>query len=264
MKFQLFRLKRILISLIKQSKYKKINSKTSKRIQKTYECHGYRKFALVVGNGPSVNLFELSSFDNADLYVCNHFYKHPQYLNLNIFGYFMLDPYSSISGLQESIDILKNALKNLNVKFFIIHGSLFQHSMEIQYLFSQDKRLFMVYPNDKIQIILTNRITINKMPFVNHTPIMALFFTLWNYKNIKLIGLDHTELRGLARGINKVEHFYKVQDKEKQLMDEHWYERVISTGITFDQYLSIAKYAKINSIEILQLNMESDLKMFNA
>jgi hypothetical protein len=79
-----------------------------------------------------------------------------------------------------------------------------------------------------------------------------------------LLGLDHTELRGLATGIDKIEHFYKTPDEEKQLMDEHWYERVISTGITFDQYLSIAEYAKMYSIEILQLNPESDLKMFNS
>jgi len=223
--------------------------KISNNITRNNKC-------LILGNGPSLNKTSLISKRDTDFYACNYFYKHELYHSLNIVGYFMLDPWLNDDKGKKQLEIIIESLKHKRLKYFIIHKTLFE---KLPILKNLDSRIIPVTPTIEIK---PGNIRFG-FPKVQHTPILPLYLAIFSYSKIDLLGLDHTALKLFAQGQNLVNHFYDEKREQQQSLEgEKWYKRVISTGITFQQYLIISEYAKCNGVDINNLSPDSDLEMF--
>ena len=127
-------IKSLAYKFYKPIKYKRYNWQNI-RFNKKLKKFKFANKALILGNGPSLNnllLMNKLNLESYDLFVSNYFYKAPNYLEMNITGYFVMDPlpYTSID---ECILIMENALINKSIKYLVIHKTVFVELRRINY-----------------------------------------------------------------------------------------------------------------------------------
>ncbi len=258
-----------MIKLLAYKFYKSVKYKSHNwqniRFNKKLKKFKFSSNSLVLGNGPSLSnllLLHKFNFESYDLFVSNYFYKSPNYLEMNIVGYFIMDPLPC-TNINDSITIIENALLNKSLKYLVIHKTVFTELRRIKYTLDSKIIPFDCSKVKHSEIFESDNLADKYSIMFNQTPLLPLFLSVQqNYNEIYIAGLDHNALFNFANSKYDVDHFYFEKNTEKQIVTRKWWEMVIITGQTFEQYLSIKKFADRKKIKIYNLSNESHLGMF--
>lgn len=239
-----------------------INKKLLKNNKKLKNI-GVNKRAFLLATGPSVNRQNLKLLVDEDCFSVSNFFLHKDIEIIKPKIHFFA-PYHEPLVLENYVDWLKQADKILPKETKICLGHTTKEIVE-KYCLFPDREVFYIYltkikPNNFFSIDLTGPIMGPQTG-----PLMIIPALLYmGYKEICLIGCDHTVLRDYKKTIN---NFYNQKEDIRinatngnswdDILSSHKYSINI-----FYQYKIYQKIANRNKVEIINLSDDSWLDMF--
>lgn len=186
-----FKSKFILLRDLRRALNKNIDLKDSKK--------GKRCFVL--GNGPSLNLYDLSCLKNEDVFCVNEFVRYPFINNICPKYYFLADPKffdmdTSDEGDLRLINlILEYGKANTGTKLFIPVGALKNTN---RYSWNQYFEIHSYYPSYQFDSEYKKNIDFcGAIPQMNAVVQYAILLAIYmGYDEIYLLGTDQTNIFG--------------------------------------------------------------------
>lgn len=233
-------------------KYNKILNKNIK-----LKSTAKNKDAVFIGNGPSLVGKNLEEYQNYDLIVCNDFYLHKAFDNLNIKYFINLDP------TKKWIDNIKNILHKETVKniTFILPISSKLHIEKIPEF--KDFNIFYIFSSGETEIFNKFFINISKaiIHIRNITQFVMIFSNYVGYDNVYFLGVDMNQLAYKTKLLHP--HFYKNEENVSHVpvVEEGEYSRnALSLSILFR---SIKELNNITSTNFFNSNQDSFLEFID-
>lgn len=206
----------------------------------------------ILGNGPSLNNFDLERIYGHEVITMNHFELHPQKSKFKIVAHCIGEPYSSRTW-EDPIPML-NGVKAETYWFNADAVEFFskQESYDIHYYLSGIRASALVLSGDDLtgvalQYQSTAQMAIN----------VALFL---GFKDIYLLGFDHDWL--VTRGHSP--HFYEERDGvDKADLSQYAYIDMIRISLNlFEIYVKLRQIAQKRNARIWNLSKPSYLDVF--
>ena len=206
----------------------------------------------ILGNGPSLNNFDLNIIHGQEVITMNHFELHPQKEKFKIVAHCIGEPYSS-NTWEDPISML-NGLKADTYWFNADAVEFFskQDSYDVRYYLSGLRASAQTLSGDDLtgvalQYQSTAQMAIN----------VALFL---GFKDIYLLGFDHDWL--VTRGSSP--HFYEERDGvDKADLSRFSYIEMIRISLNlFEIYIKLRQIAKKRDARIWNLSKPSYLDVF--
>lgn len=206
----------------------------------------------ILGNGPSLNNFDLNTIHGHEVITMNHFELHPQKDNFKIVAHCIGEPYSS-NTWEDPISML-NGVKADTYWFNADAVEFFtkQDSYDVRYYLSGLRATAQTLSGDDLtgvalQYQSTAQMAIN----------VALFL---GFKDIYLLGFDHDWL--VTRGHSP--HFYEERDGvDKADLSQFSYIEMIRISLNlFEIYVKLRQIAKKRDARIWNLSKPSYLDVF--
>jgi hypothetical protein len=230
---------------------------------------------IILGNSPSLKFLDTSFLVNKNIFVCNDFFRHPEFSRLlerNQVTYFAMDSFNSWQKSFTNREELEKRLYNYHRQIFsteyttVIQQDLFDYfskrklfvNCRIQPLNLKEISTFLKFQLKEKNINL--EIALN----VRHTPqAMIIQGILGRFENIKLFGLQHSYVRDRFNQISQVNHFYEEQPENiQQMAHRDLTELFLDSHTTFKVYKELNLVAQFFNIEIIDCTVDGCLDMF--
>lgn len=233
--------------------------KNNKKLKNT----GSGKRAFLLATGPSIKDQNLKLLEGEDCFSVSNFFLHNDINVINPKIHFFA-PYHEPLILENYVNWLKQADEILPKDTKICLGHTTKELVEKYSLFP-DREVFYIYltkikPNRLFSIDLTGPIMGPQTG-----PLMIIPVLLYmGYKEICLVGCDHTVLRDYKKTIN---NFYnKEKDLRINSTDENSWEDIITSHKgsmnIFVQYKIYNSIAKEKGVKIINLSSDTWLDIF--
>jgi hypothetical protein len=244
----------ILLDQIAYLKAALLKIKTQQWLNRNTELRNkyFGKQVYILGNGPSLNNFDLKTIYQHDVITMNHFELHPEKDNFKIVAHCIGEPYLSKTW-EDPTSILQGV--KANTYWFNADAVNYfskQSSYDIRYYCSGLRASAIILSGDDLtgvalQYQSTAQMAIN----------VALFL---GFKDIYLLGFDHDWL--VTRGHSP--HFYEEQDGvDKADLSKFSYIEMIRISLNlFEIYLKLNQIAKKRDARIWNLSKPSYLDVF--
>lgn len=212
----------------------------------------FGKPVYIIGNGPSLNNFDLKMIYGHEVITMNHFGLHPQKEKFKIVAHCIGEPYSSNTWVDPNF--MLNGVKADTYWFNADAVEFFskQDSYDIRYYLPGLRASAQILSGDDLtgvalQYQSTAQMAIN----------VALFL---GFKDIYLLGFDHDWL--VTRGYSP--HFYDERDGvDKADLSQFSYIEMIRISLNlFEIYIKLRQIAKKKDARIWNLSKPSYLDVF--
>lgn len=251
------------ITIIFYFKYLFFSEKKILKNNKKLKNSGSNKRAFLLATGPSIKRQNLKLLAGEDCYSVSNFFLHDDINIVNPKIHFFA-PYHEPLVLENYVNWLIQADKTLPKDTKIFLGHTTKKIVDKFSLFS-NREVFYIYltkvkPNKLFSIDLTGPIMGPQTG-----PLMILPVLLYmGYKEIFLVGCDHTVLRDYRKTIN---NFYNNQsDIRVNATDENSWHGIIDSHKqsmnVFVQYEMYKKIAESKNIKIINLSDDSWVDFF--
>jgi len=206
------------------------------------------KKLLLIGNGPSLNNIDLSKLDYMDKYVCNDFYVHKDFNDLNVKYYFNMDPREVwVENIVKHVSVER--LNEINFFLPLSHYEL------ISRLGDRLKNKNYLLQGGSDYYRYKHYLELHK-PILNVMNILqALLLTAnyMGYRDVFLAGFDFSFLAYKAK--NEIEHFHGGDSRAFQPIEETGaYKRM--TG-SVNKIFTALEYLKIcTNMNVYNLSYE--------
>ena len=210
------------------------------------------KKVYILGNGPSLNNFNLQMINGHEVITMNHFELHPQKDNFKIVAHCIGEPYSS-NTWEDPIPML-NGVKADTYWF---------NADAVKFFSKQDSyavRYYLPGLCASAQILSGDDLTGVALQYQS-TAQMAINVALFlGFKDIYLLGFDHDWL--VTRGHSP--HFYEERDGvDKADLSKFSYIEMIRISLNlFEIYVKLRQNAKKRDARIWNLSKPSYLDVF--
>lgn len=206
----------------------------------------------ILGNGPSLNNYNLKLIAPCNVITMNHFELHPMKQEFNIVAHCIGEPYNS-STWEDPSPMLDGV--TADTYWFNMDARKFFSGREIRnvYFYLQD-------PSGACSMSKRNDLTSAALPYQS-TSQMAISVAMYmGFKKIFLIGFDHDWL--VTRGHSP--HFYEEQEGVAPAdLSGFTYAEMIKISLNlFNIYLMIKKIADKNGIKIYNISNPTYLDVF--
>ena len=227
------------------------------------ENTGKGKRAFLVATGPSLKMDDLRALAGEDCYGISNFFLHEHIQSVNPKFHFFA-PYHAPVTIKSYLEWLMEADKSLppETNIFMGHST---YELVNKFNLFRGRKIFYLYMSG---YPAGDGVDITKPVLGPQTgPLMALPVLLYmGYKEIYLLGCDHTELRDYKKTVN---NFYDPsRDVRKTALDANdvWYEGIINnlcnTANTFKQYMFYRNISRDRDVRIVNLSQDSWLDLF--
>ena len=222
-----------------------------------------KKRAFLIATGPSLKNENLKLLQNEDCFSVSNFFLHEDLQLVHPKMHFFA-PYHPPLVLDNFADWLKQADEKLPLDTAMVLGHSDIPLIEARNLFPKRKKYFLQLTNN----ILPSKVNLEKPVLAPQTgPLMIIPVLLFmGYKEIYLLGCDHTVLRDFKKTIN---HFY---DKEKDSRvnasnSTAWTDIISSHQSSMNVFLQYQLYKDAiqkhyPSVSIVNLSSDSWLDLF--
>lgn len=206
----------------------------------------------IIGNGPSLNNFDLNKITNNHVITMNHFELHPLKNNFHIVAHCIGEPYTC-----ETWEDPVGILSGVNADTFWFNADAINY-------FSGDKRndIYYYLPGVSPLAELISGSDISKVALnYQSTSQMAINIAIYlGFKNIYLLGFDHDWL--VTRGHSP--HFYEEQEGVNiaDFSKFSYLEMIEISKLLFETYYKIKKNAESSSSKIWNISDPSYLDVF--
>ncbi len=238
----------ILVNVSNESFYKKINKKYhfDVEIEKLYRSRNGKR-CFIVGSGPSLTVEQLEAIKNEDCFGANRIYKMFDKTSWRPKYYVIQDRYDETKGIYETLD----------VKYFFVSDFYWkEHGM-------QNPHAICYHINRAIRQTADLPFSEDVSKYVQAastvTFSMIQFAAYMGYKEIYLIGMDHTYAnvtndKGVIVQKNNVRsHVFE---------DEKPNEVVANIAYMEDAYRAARKYCEEHEINIYNATLGGALEIF--
>lgn len=253
----------LIITSIFYFKYLLFTNKKILQNNKKLKGVGSNKRAFLLATGPSIKHQNLKLLAGEDCFSVSNFFLHDDITIINPKIHFFA-PYHEPLILENYVNWLKQADTTLPKDTKICLGHTTKEIVDKYSLFS-DREVFYIYltkvkPNKLFSIDLTGPIMGPQTGPLMIVPVLLYM----GYKEICLVGCDHTVLRDYKKTIN---NFYnKEKDIRSNATDENSWEDIITSHKgsvnIFLQYQMYKKIANKKNIIIFNLSNDTWLDMF--
>jgi hypothetical protein len=228
------------------------NKKTLNR-NKIYRNIYSNEVVYILGNGPSLNNFDLTKLKGLKVITMNNFQLHPNKDDFNIIAHCIGEPYTSTTWQDPS-----NIIENINAETFWFNLDAVEYfkknptKKKINFYLSGVSAEALWIKGDNLTGIALGYQSTSQMA-IN----LALYM---GFSNIYLLGLDHDWL--VTRGYSP--HFYKEQDGvEKSDLSKFTYTQMIEISLKlFKIYKKLKRNSEIKSSNIYNISEPSYLDVF--
>jgi hypothetical protein len=254
----IFRGLKYTVEYIKYKKYYLFNKKildNNLTIEKSN-----KKRAFLVATGPSIKEQDLILLKDEDVFSISNFYLHKDLDIVNPKIHFFA-PYHEPLILENYIDWLKDADEKLPKNTMIGLGHKTKEIID-KYNIFKDRKVYYFYLSS---VVSEKSLPLNKPILSPQTGVIMMFQVLFNmgYKEINLLGLDHTWILSYKNGI--VDNFYdKKEDKRKNagIIANGIYQEFQDYIKIWEQYQDIKYISDKLNIQIYNLSPNSMLDIF--
>jgi hypothetical protein len=212
------------------------------------------KSIYILGNGPSLNNFDLTTIFNQEVITMNHFELHPQKNNFRIVAHCIGEPYSS-STWEDPMRMINGVSADM---YWVNADAIPYFSNKV------DNDIYYYFPWVGPDALLQQGDDISRAALrYQSTAQMAINIALFlGFKDIYLLGFDHDWLT--TRGHSP--HFYKEEDGvDKADLSIFPYIDMIRMSLNlFEIYVKLDKIAKKCGARIWNLSKPSYLDVFPA
>lgn len=253
----------LFVTIIFYFKYLLFTNKKILKNNKKLKDAGSNKRAFLLATGPSIKHQNLKLLAGEDCFSVSNFFLHDDINVINPKIHFFA-PYHKPLILENYVDWLRQADKILPKDTKICLGHTTKEIVDEYSLFS-DREVFYIYltkikPNKLFSIDLTGPIMGPQTGPLMIVPVLLYM----GYKEICLVGCDHTVLRDYKRTIN---NFYnKEKDLRINAIDENsWDDIILSHKSNINIFLQYQLYKKIanrKNIKIINLSDDTWLDIF--
>lgn len=233
------------------------------------------KRCFIIGSGPSIKDQDLLKLTGEETFVCNTFWRHPQYYELNPKNYAGLDPgppQLKSNFLKEELAEKEKDLTRLATRFFFHLEGFYEHFKNINIF--QNDNVYYLHMGGFFKENLNFNTEIDKtIPRVKNVIIGCITIAAYmGFEEIYLLGCEHSFLASPRQF--EEEHFFpgtayttSIDEKEREryAMTIKTYEGVIDqVKILFQNYRYLkAKLAKTHpKIKIYNATPNSFLDVF--
>lgn len=221
------------------------------------------KRAFLIATGPSLKKEDLSVLAGEDCYGISNFFLHENIKSIKPRFHFFA-PYHEPVVLDSYLNWLEEADRTLPPETNIFMGHTTYDLVRKKGLFRTRKIAFLYlsqYPS-------ANWLDLTKPVLAPQSgPLMALPVLLYmGYKEIYLLGCDHTEMRDYKKKVNNF--FDAAKDLRRTTSDDYqvWDNGVVKnlrdTANAFEQYLFYKKMLSEHDAKIINLSQDSWLDCF--
>lgn len=227
------------------------------------EKTGNGKRAFLIATGPSIKMDDLNALAGEDCYGISNLYLHKHIQNIKPKFHFFA-PYHKPIIFESYVEWLVEADKLLppETNIFMGHST---YDLVNKYNLFKKRDIFYLYLSG---YPAGDGVDITKPVLAPQTgPLMALPVLLYmGYKEIYLVGCDHTEMRDYKKTVN---NFYDPSKDIRETTPDIknvWYEGIINnlcnTANTFKQYMFYSKISRNRDVRIINLSQDSWLDLF--
>jgi hypothetical protein len=236
----------------------------------------------IIGTGPSLKKVDLLFLKRADMFVCNEFNQHKKFIYLarnNNLTYFIGDNFKSFKDINDKFvgnwdstielffrgRVSKNYTSVISLDIADQVKKKYQEAKVLGFNTSvikeQIKKEFV-----KKGLSIDEKL-IDEANNIRHTPhLMILVALAMGYKEIFLLGLDHSYVRDRFEGLLTQPHFYEEFDKTNEatrdMSSRDLTELFLDSHLTFKLYKSQNELARLLGVRIIDFTENGCLDMF--
>lgn len=241
-------------------KYKSFYKNNRNILDKNLELNSDKKRAFILATGPSIKEQDLKLLGGEDVFSISNFYLHKDLDSTNPKMHFFA-PYHKPLILENYIEWLKEADERLPKSTTIALGHKTKKIVEKYNLF-QDREVNYFYLSSSVSKKLK---PLNYPILAPQTGVIMMFQVLFNmgYKEIYLLGLDHTWILSYKSGI--VDNFYDKKDDKREnagIIAHGIYQEFKDYIKIWEQYSIVKDLAEQNKVNIYNLSLDSMLDLF--
>lgn len=243
-----------------------------KRINNFKDIHK-NKTCYILGTGPSLNKFDIKKLKNEFTIGINFFFLHPDFKFLNK-KYICSAP----SHMPLNYDIWDNLLTKLqdhDISQIFIGDSNYEYSIGNFLKNNKDKKLhnLCLLNYHSSPIVNSNNINFSNLHDLGVGPLISPVTTLvtalqiayyMGFTKINLLGIDHDNLNPAKNSDASNSHFYS-EDQNHETHIKYDNKTSIFKWLyqAWTQYEILNEFYRLNKIEIINLNKESYLDVFD-
>jgi len=206
----------------------------------------------IIGNGPSLNNFDLMSISGHEVITMNHFELHPLKDNFKIVAHCIGEPYSS-NTWEDPTPMLRGVKSDM----YWVNADAVEYFSKQEFY---DVRYYLPGIRATAQTLSGDDLTGVALQYQS-TAQMAINVALFlGFKDIYLLGFDHDWL--VTRGHSP--HFYEERDGvDKADLSQFSYIEMIRISLNlFEIYIKLRRIAKKRDARIWNLSKPSYLDVF--
>lgn len=214
------------------------------------------KTVYILGNGPSLNNFELGGIIGEDVITMNYFYLHPRVKDFNIVAHCIGEPFDSATWIDPSDMVERTDARSY---WFGLPAKEF---CEARY---SGKELHYYLPGvaPGFDVLCRGDLTRPTLQYQSTSQMAIMVALHMGYKNIYLLGFDHDWLA--TRGYSP--HFYKEDEDDPAIAKADfslipYLDMINITKNLFEVYAAIKKIASKQGVNIVNLSQPSYLDIF--
>ena len=225
------------------------------------------KRAFLIATGPSLKMEDLSALAGEDCYGISNFFLHEHIRSINPKFHFFA-PYHEPVTLESYVEWLVKADQTLPPETNIFMEAEMADLAGKYKLFPKRKIFYLHFS----RYPAADKVDITKPILVPQTgPLMALPVLLYmGYREIYLLGCDHTELRDYKKTISNFfdpsQDIRKTTPTAKNVRYDVWYDGIINnlrnTLSVFEQYMFYRNLLRDSDVKIVNLSRDSWLDFF--
>lgn len=223
--------------------------------------------AFLLATGPSLKMEDLSALAGEDCYGISNFFLHEQIRSINPRFHFFA-PYHEPVTLESYVEWLAKADQTLPAATNIFMEAGMAGLIEKYELFRERKIFYLHFS----KYPAADKVDIAKPILVPQTgPLMAIPVLIYmGYKEIYLLGCDHTELRDYRKNIRNffdpARDIRQTTPTGKNIRYDVWYDGIINnlrnTLSVFEQYMFYKNMLGGRDVRIVNLSQDSWLDFF--
>jgi hypothetical protein len=245
----------ILIGFIKYLRllWPFVKNKKTLYKNKKYKNLYSNEVVYILGNGPSLNNFDLTKLKGQKVVTMNHFELHPNKDDFNIVAHCVGEPYKATTWEDPS-----QIIENINAESFWFNLDAVEYFKKKP----ATKKINFYLPGISADAIYLKGDELTGVALgYQSTSQMAINIALYmGFSNIYLLGFDHDWL--VTRGYSP--HFYKEQDGVARAdFSKFTYTQMIEMSLNlFKIYKKLKNNSKIKGLNIYNLSNPSYLDVF--